>query len=84
MTQAQFYYKNENAPKPKGNRIGTCILIEYDGRYYQRLVRTVTYENTFWIPRPQHLIVPSCKTIGQLETIGTAIGKPYWTDDRGF
>lgn len=32
MTQAQFYYKNENAPKPKGNRIGTCILVEYDGK----------------------------------------------------
>ena len=32
MTQAQFYYRNENAPQPKGNRIGTCVLIEYDGK----------------------------------------------------
>ena len=32
MTQAQFYYRNENAPQPKGNRIGTCILVEYDGK----------------------------------------------------
>lgn len=27
MTQAQFYYRDKNAPKPDGNRIGTCILI---------------------------------------------------------
>ncbi len=32
MAQAQFYYKDKNAPQPKGNRIGACILIEYDGR----------------------------------------------------
>ena len=32
MTQAQFYYKDKNAPKPKGNRVGTCILLEYDGK----------------------------------------------------
>ena len=32
MTQARFYYKDKNAPQPKGNRIGACILIEYDGR----------------------------------------------------
>lgn len=32
MTQAKFYYKDKNAPQPKGNRIGACILIEYDGR----------------------------------------------------
>lgn len=32
MTQARFYYKDKNAPQPKGNRIGTCILIEYDGK----------------------------------------------------
>ncbi len=32
MAQAQFYYKDKNAPQPKGNRIGTCILIEYDGK----------------------------------------------------
>lgn len=32
MTQAHFFYKSENAPKPNGNRIGTCVLIEYDGK----------------------------------------------------
>ena len=32
MAQAQFYYRDEHAPQPKGNRIGTCILIEYDGK----------------------------------------------------
>lgn len=32
MTQAQFYYKDKNAPEPKGNRIGTCILLECDGK----------------------------------------------------
>ena len=32
MTQAQFYYRDKNAPKPDGNRIGTCILIECDGK----------------------------------------------------
>ena len=32
MAQAKFYYKDKNAPQPKGNRIGACILIEYDGR----------------------------------------------------
>ena len=32
MTQAQFYYKDKNAPKPKGNRVGTCILLVYDGK----------------------------------------------------
>lgn len=32
MAQAQFYYRDKNAPQPKGNRIGTCILIEYDGK----------------------------------------------------
>lgn len=32
MTQAQFYYKDKNAPQPKENRIGTCTLIEYDGK----------------------------------------------------
>ena len=32
MPQAQFYYRDKDAPKPKGNRIGTCILLEYDGR----------------------------------------------------
>ena len=32
MTQARFYYKDKNALQPKGNRIGACILIEYDGR----------------------------------------------------
>lgn len=30
MQQAQFYYRDKDAPKPKGNRIGTCVLIEYD------------------------------------------------------
>lgn len=32
MQQAQFYYRDKDAPKPKGNRIGTCVLIEYDGK----------------------------------------------------
>ncbi len=32
MPQAQFYYRDKDAPKPKGNRIGTCILLECDGR----------------------------------------------------
>lgn len=32
MAQAQFYYRDKNAPKPNGNRIGTCVLIEYDGK----------------------------------------------------
>ena len=32
MTQAQFYYRDENAPKPKENRIGICVLLEYDGK----------------------------------------------------
>ncbi|MBQ8798387.1 MAG: NUDIX domain-containing protein [Lachnospiraceae bacterium] len=32
MVQAQFYYRDKNAPKPDGNRIGTCILIECDGK----------------------------------------------------
>ena len=32
MAQAQFYYRDKNAPQSKGNRIGTCILIEYDGK----------------------------------------------------
>ena len=32
MTQAQFYYRDKNAPKPDGIRIGTCILIECDGK----------------------------------------------------
>ena len=31
MTQARFYYKDKNAPQPNGNRIGTCVLLEYDG-----------------------------------------------------
>ncbi|MBQ9766729.1 MAG: NUDIX domain-containing protein [Lachnospiraceae bacterium] len=30
MVQAQFYYRDVNAPKPnRPNHIGTCILIEY-------------------------------------------------------
>ena len=32
MPQAQFYYRDKDAPKPKGNRIGTCILLECGGR----------------------------------------------------
>lgn len=32
MAQARFYYKDKNAPQPKGNRIGTCILLEYGGK----------------------------------------------------
>ncbi len=32
MAQAQFYYRDKSAPEPKGNRVGTCILIEYDGK----------------------------------------------------
>ncbi len=32
MQQAQFYYRDKDAPKPKGNRIGTCILLECGGR----------------------------------------------------
>ncbi|MBQ8314235.1 MAG: NUDIX domain-containing protein [Lachnospiraceae bacterium] len=32
MQQAQFYYRDKDAPKPKGNRIGTGILLECDGR----------------------------------------------------
>jgi len=32
MAQAEFYYKDKNAPQPKGNRIGICILLEYDGK----------------------------------------------------
>lgn len=31
MAQAQFYYKDENAPQPKGNRIGVCVLITFEG-----------------------------------------------------
>lgn len=32
MAQARFYYKDKNAPQPNGNRIGTCVLLEYDGK----------------------------------------------------
>ena len=32
MAQAQFYYRAEKAPQPKGNRIGICVLLEYDGK----------------------------------------------------
>jgi len=32
MAQAQFFYRDKSAPEPKGNRVGTCILIEYDGK----------------------------------------------------
>jgi len=32
MAQAQFYYRDENAPQPNGNRIGTCVLLECDGK----------------------------------------------------
>ena len=32
MAQARFYYKDKSVPEPKGNRIGTCVLIEYDGK----------------------------------------------------
>ncbi len=32
MVQAQFYCRDEKAPKPKGNRIGTCVLMEHDGK----------------------------------------------------
>lgn len=32
MAQAQFYYRDEKAPQPKGNRIGICVLLEYDGK----------------------------------------------------
>lgn len=32
MSQAQFFYGDKSAPQPKGNRIGTCILLEYDGK----------------------------------------------------
>ncbi len=30
MAQTRFYYRDKNAPRPRGNRIGICILIEYD------------------------------------------------------
>ena len=30
MAQAQFYYRNENAPQSKGNRIGTCVLLQHN------------------------------------------------------
>lgn len=32
MAQAQFYYRDEKAPQPQGNRIGTCVLLEHDGK----------------------------------------------------
>lgn len=33
MAQAQFFYQAADAPKPNGpNHIGTCILLEYDGK----------------------------------------------------
>lgn len=32
MAQAQFYYRDKNAPKPRGNRIGTCVLLEHDSK----------------------------------------------------
>ena len=32
MAQAKFYYKDTNTPQPKENRIGTCVLLEYDGK----------------------------------------------------
>jgi len=33
MKQAQFYYKDKNAPKPnRPNHIGTAVIIEYNGR----------------------------------------------------
>jgi ADP-ribose pyrophosphatase YjhB (NUDIX family) len=33
MTEAKFYYKNENAPKPnKPNHIGTCAIIKYNDK----------------------------------------------------
>lgn len=39
MAQAQFYYKDKGAPQSKGNRIGTCILLEYDGKLRQHIYR---------------------------------------------
>lgn len=32
MVQTHFYYKDKSAPQPKGNRIGTCVLLECDGK----------------------------------------------------
>ncbi|MCB2290906.1 NUDIX domain-containing protein [Clostridium sp. CS001] len=33
MSEAKFYYKNENAPTPnKPNHIGACAIIKYDGK----------------------------------------------------
>ena len=53
--------------------------IEYNGRYYLRHTTHRTYENSLYVPPEEHLKVPMCSRLGEVETIGTKIGDPFWT-----